>query len=52
MIRWGIEHHLVTDRDVSFLKAAANMNTKIPTEKQCQRILNIESRFKDEGFTG
>lgn len=51
MIRWGIEHHLVTERDISFLKAAANMNTKIPSEKQCQRILNIESRFIDEGFS-
>lgn len=52
-LRWGKEKKLLTDIDISFLTAATKMNFgRIPSEKQCQRIVNIEVKLLDEGFSG
>ena len=52
-LRWGKEKRLLTDVDISFLTAATKMNFgRIPSEKQCQRIVNIEVKLLDEGFSG
>ncbi len=52
-LRWGKERKLLTDIDISFLTAATKMNFgRIPSEKQCQRIVNIEAKLLDEGFSG
>ncbi len=52
-LRWGKERKLLTDIDISFLTAATKMNFgRIPSEKQCQRIVNIEAKLIDEGFSG
>lgn len=52
-LMWGKEKKILTQVDVSFLLSATKMNHgRIPTEKQCQRIVNIESKLIDEGFTG
>ncbi|MBE5862402.1 MAG: AIPR protein [Lachnospiraceae bacterium] len=52
-LRWGKEKKLLSDIDVSFLTTATKMNYgRIPSEKQCQRIINIASKLIDEGFTG
>ena len=52
-LRWGKEKKLLTDIDISFLTAATKMNFgRIPSEKQCQRIVNIEAKLLDEGFSG
>ena len=50
---WGKKKHLISDIDVSFLTSATKMNYgRIPSEKQCQRIVNIDSKLIDEGFRG
>lgn len=51
-IRWGKEHKLLTDVDISFLSSATKMNLgRIPSERQCQRIVNINAKLIDEGFS-
>jgi len=52
-IKWGIEHQLLSDIEVSFLSAATKINYgRIPSERQCQRIINIDAKLIDEGFSG
>lgn len=52
-LRWGKSKQVLTEIDVSFLSAATKMNYgRIPSEKQCQRIVNIEAKLIDEGFSG
>lgn len=52
-LRWGKDRKLLSDIDISFLAAATKMNYgRIPSEKQCQRIVNIASKLIDEGFKG
>jgi len=50
-IDWGNEKGLLNDVEISFLKAATRMNWKLPTEKQCKRIAEIEDKLVEEGFT-
>lgn len=50
-IQWGTKEGLLNEIEVSFLSAAKKMDYgRIPTERQCQRILNIEAKLIDEGF--
>ena len=52
-LAWGKEKKCLTEIDISFLMSATKMNMgRIPSEKQCQRIVNIESKLIDEGFSG
>ena len=52
-LAWGTEKKCLTDVDKSFLNAATRINVgRIPSEKQCQRIVNIEAKLIDEGFSG
>ena len=50
-IDWGNEKGLLNDVEISFLKAATRMNWKLPTEKQCMRIAEIEDKLVEDGFT-
>ena len=51
-LAWGKGKHLLSDTDASFLAAATKINYgRIPSEKQCQRIVNIVARLIDEGFS-
>lgn len=50
---WGKQSKLLSKVEISFLSSATKMNLgRIPSEKQCQRIVNIEAKLIDEGFTG
>lgn len=50
---WGKDRKLLNEIETSFLSAATKMNMgRIPSEKQCQRIVNIEAKLLDEGFSG
>lgn len=52
-LAWGKEHRCISEIEISFLNAATKMNMgRIPSEKQCQRIVNIEAKLIDEGFSG
>lgn len=52
-LAWGKERKLLNEIETSFLFAATKMNMgRIPSEKQCQRIVNIEAKLIDEGFSG
>ena len=52
-LRWGKERKCLSEIEISFLSAATKMNMgRIPSERQCQRIVNIESKLIDEGFSG
>lgn len=51
MLSWGKKKNLLSEIDASFITSATKMNYgRIPTEKQCQRIVNIEAKLIDEGF--
>ena len=51
-IRWGKEHRLLSEVEISFLSSATKMNYgRIPSERQCQRIVNIDAKLIDEGFS-
>jgi len=47
---WGRQRRLVTPDDDSFLSVAAAMPRKIPSEKQCARLLQIKARLEEEGY--
>jgi hypothetical protein len=50
---WGKEKHILNEVESNFLFAATKINSgRIPSEKQCQRIVNIEAKLVDEGFNG
>lgn len=52
-LTWGKEKKILAPVEISFLLSATKMNFgRIPSEKQCQRIVNIEAKLIDEGFTG
>lgn len=48
---WGRQRRLVSPDDDSFLAVAAAMPRKVPTEKQCGRLLQIKARLEDEGHS-
>lgn len=53
MLAWGKSRKLLSDIDISFITSATKMNYgRIPSEKQCQRLCNIQSKMKEEGFMG
>ncbi len=47
---WGRQRQLLSLDDDSILNVATVMPKKIPTEKQCARLLQIKSRLEEEGF--
>ncbi len=47
---WGRQRNLVTPVDDSFFAVATAMPRKLPTEKQCARLLQIKARLEEEGF--
>lgn len=51
ILSWGKQHGLVTETDESLLKLADKIFTegKVPSDKQCKRIIEIEERLKLEG---
>lgn len=50
-IQWGKAKKMLNEVEISFLTAATKMEYgRIPSEKQCQRIMNIEAKLLDEGF--
>lgn len=52
LLEWGKAKSLLSPVDESFISAATKMDYgRIPSEKQCQRIINIEARMLEEGFS-
>ena len=52
-LSWGKANGILTPVDISFLSSATKIDYgRIPSEKQCQRIVNIEAKLIDEGFSG
>ena len=50
-IIWGKTKKMLNEVEISFLSSATKIKYgRIPTEKQCQRIVNIEAKLLDEGF--
>ena len=51
MLAWGKDRNLLNDIDISFIMSATKIHSgRIPSEKQCQKILNIHAKMKEEGF--
>lgn len=51
LLLWGKSKKLLSEIDISFVMSATKINYgRIPSEKQCQRILNIQAKMKEEGF--
>ena len=52
-LKWGRDKGVLTEVDSSFLLSATKLDFgRILSEKQCQRIVNIEAKLLDEGFAG
>jgi hypothetical protein len=51
MQTWGRKRQLLSPTDDSILSVAATMPKKIPTERQCSRLMEIKSRLEEEGYT-
>ena len=49
---WARQKQLLSPTDESFLNVAATMPRKLPSEKQCTRLLEIKVRIEEEGFSG
>lgn len=47
---WGRQRQLLSPEDDSFVTVAAAIPKKIPTEKQCSRLLQIKARLEEEGL--
>ena len=49
---WARQRQLLSPTDDSFVGVATTMPRKLPTEKQCARLLEIKARLEEEGYTG
>ena len=53
LLAWGTANHIFTPQDISFLRVAVAMEKgKIPTEKQCPKIIQVLEKAKAEGYPG
>lgn len=53
LLKWGIDTHVLTPVDISFVKTAVAMEQgKFPSEKQCKKILQILERARLESYPG
>ncbi len=51
-IEFGKSKKILSEVEVSFLMSATKIDLgRIPSEKQCQRIINIEAKLLEEGFS-
>ena len=48
---WARTHALLSPDEDSIVGVAANMPRKLPTERQCARILEIQAKVEEEGFS-
>ena len=48
---WARQRTLLSPEEDSIIAVAASMPRKLPTERQCARILEIQTRIEDEGFS-
>ena len=47
---WGTQRQLLSPDEQSILTVAMSMPSKVPSENQCTRLLEILSRLQEEGF--
>ena len=47
---WARERQLLSPTDDSFVTVAAGMPRKLPTEKQCARLVEIKTRLEEKGY--
>lgn len=53
MLKWGVENHVLTPTDISFVKTAIAMEQgKFPSEKQCTKIMQILEKARIESYPG
>ncbi len=51
LLGWGIDNHIFTSQDISFLKVAIAMEKgKFPSEKQCVKIVQVLEKARKEGY--
>jgi hypothetical protein len=48
---WARQRQLLSPTDDSIVTVATAMPRKLPTEKQCVRLLEIRTRIEEEGYT-
>lgn len=47
---WGHSRHLLDPEQLKVLRAAARMNVRLPSERECVRLLEIRDALIKEGF--
>ena len=48
---WARQKQLLSPADESFVTVAGAMPRKLPTEKQCARLIEIKKQVEDEGYS-
>lgn len=53
LARWGLERKYFTPTDMDFISVAIAMEKgKMPTDKQCQKIMQILNKAREDSFPG
>lgn len=53
LLKWGVENHVLTPVDISFVKTAVAMEQgKFPSERQCAKIMQILEKARMESYPG
>jgi hypothetical protein len=47
---WAQQRSLLSPDDYSIATIASNIPRKIPTEKQCRRLMEIRARVEHDGY--
>ena len=47
---WARQRQLLSPSDDSIVTVATTMPRKLPTEKQCARLVEIKTRIEEEGY--
>jgi hypothetical protein len=51
LLEWGHDHRILSPDEESFIRVAAQMPHKIPSEKQCMKIMVIMEKVEANGFS-
>ncbi len=51
LLKWTDSHNVLAQRDISFINVAISMETgSFPSEKQCEKIMEVLGKARQEGF--
>ena len=52
VLEWGSERGLLTPTEAGLLRMAVNCKKKMPTERQCCKVVEVLSKLRSKGYVG